>query len=139
VQGVADATEEEIDAGRLWSLFEQEYFGEGALALIEHRLEAAGAGGRVRIDASVRFAGERRDIAGEGAGPIEAFVDALRKELGIDVHVADFAEHALGEGEDALAVAFVELRRAAGTAWGAARHRSIVAASLEAVVSAANR
>lgn len=140
VQVVADSTEEEIGAARLWALFEREYFGEGALALVEHRLEPAGAGGRMRIEASVRFEGELRRIAGEGAGPIAAFVEALRKELGVDVHVADFAEHALGEGEDALAAAFVELRRSDGTtAWGAARHRSIVAASLEAVVSAANR
>ncbi len=140
VQAVADADEQEIDAARLWTLFEREYFGEGGLALVEHRMEPAGAGGRMRIDASVRYEGELRRIAGEGAGPIEAFVEALRKELGIDVHVADFAEHALGAGEDALAVAYVELRRPDGTTrWGAARHRSIVAASLEAVVSAANR
>jgi 2-isopropylmalate synthase len=88
----------------------------------------------------VRWQGEPRALSGEGGGPIDAFVGALRKELGVDVHVADYAEHALGEGEDALAAAYVELRRPDGeTAWGAARHRSIVAASLEAVVSAANR
>jgi hypothetical protein len=80
----------------------------------------------------------RRRVGARG-GP-RAFVTALRKELGVDVHVADYAEHALGEGEDALAAAYVELRRPDGeTTWGAALHRSIVAAGLEAVVSAANR
>jgi 2-isopropylmalate synthase len=140
VQAVADRSEEEIDAVQLWELFEREYFGEGALALLEHRLEPAGDGGRTRIDASVRCDGQLRRITGEGAGPIEAFVDALRKQLDIDIHVGDFAEHALGDGEDALAVAYVELRRPDGTTrWGAARHRSIVTASLEAVVRAAQR
>jgi len=140
VQVVADRSEEEVDAERLWALFEREYFGEGALALVDHRLEPADAGGRTRIHANVRSDGERRRITGEGAGPIEAFIDALRRELGVELHVADFTEHALGAGEDALAVAYVELRRPDGTTrWGAARHRSIVAASLEAVVSAANR
>jgi len=140
VQVVADRSEEEVDAERLWALFEREYFGEGALALVDHRLEPADAGGRTRIHANVRSDGEWRRITGEGAGPIEAFIDALRKELGIELHVTDFAEHALGAGEDALAVAYVELRRRDGTTrWGAARHHSIVTASLEAVVSAANR
>ncbi len=140
VQVVADRSEEEVDAERLWALFEREYFGEGALALVDHRLEPTDAGGRTRIHANVRSDGEWRRITGEGAGPIEAFIDALRRELGAELHVTDFAEHALGAGEDALAVAYVELRRPDGTTrWGAARHRSIVAASLEAVVSAANR
>jgi len=138
VQAVADASEEEIGSAQLWSLFEREYLGEGALALVEHRVVPVD--GRVRVEATVRHEGALRRIAGEGAGPIDAFVTAIRKELGVDAHVADYAEHALGEGEDALAVAYLELRRPdGGTVWGAARHRSIVTASLEAVVSAANR
>ena len=140
VQAVADASGEEIGSDRLAALFEREYLDEGSLALVEHVVEPDGPDGRVRVTAVVRAAGVLRQVAGEGAGPIDAFVTALRKELGVDVHVADYAEHALGEGEDALAIAYVELRRPDGTtAWGAARHRSIVAASLEAVVSAANR
>jgi 2-isopropylmalate synthase len=140
VQALADASEEEIGSEQLASLFEREYLGEGVLALVEHRVAPEGEDGRVRVDATVRCDGAVRRIAGEGAGPIDAFVTALRKELGVDAHVADYAEHALGEGEDALAAAYVELRRPDGaTIWGAARHRSIVTASLEAVVSAANR
>ncbi|HSJ99105.1 MAG TPA: 2-isopropylmalate synthase [Myxococcota bacterium] len=140
VQAVADAGEEEIGSEQLGSLFEREYLGEGTLALVGHRVAPEAGDGRVRVEATVRCQGALRRIAGEGAGPIDAFVAALRKELGVDVHVADYAEHALGEGEDALAAAYVELRRPdGGTTWGAARHRSIVAAGLEAVVSAANR
>jgi 2-isopropylmalate synthase len=140
VQAEADASEEEIESARVWALFEREYLGEGPLALVEHRVvPEAGAAG-VRVEAAVRWQGVARTIAGVGAGPIEAFVSALCKELGVEVHVTDFAEHAMGAGEDALAAAYVELRRPDGTTrWGVARHRSIVTASLEAVVSAANR
>jgi 2-isopropylmalate synthase len=140
VQAVTDASEEELDSERLWALFERTYLDEGPLALVEHRVEPAGPDGRVRVEALVRWQGTLRRVAGDGAGPIDAFVGALRKELGLDVHVADYAEHALGEGEDALAAAYVALRRPDGsTTWGAARHRSIVTAGLEAVVSAARR
>lgn len=140
VQRVADASEEEIGSAALRALFEREYLDEGVLALIEHQVGQEGPGGRVRVDATVRWQGTLRAIAGEGAGPIDAFVAALRKELGVDAHVTDYAEHAVGEGEDALAAAYVELRGAdGGTRWGAALHRSIAAAGLAAVVSAVNR
>jgi 2-isopropylmalate synthase len=140
VQAVADAREEEIGSEALRALFEREYLGEGALALVDHQVGHEAPDGRVRVEATVRWQGALRSIAGEGAGPIDAFVTALRKALGVDAHVADYAEHAVGEGEDALAAAYVELRRPGGeTTWGAALHRSIVAAGLEAVVSAANR
>jgi 2-isopropylmalate synthase len=140
VQEVADASEEEIPAALLWEIFEREYLDEGPLALVEHRVQPAGDSGRVVLSARLREHGRIVRVEGEGDGPIDAFVGALRKELGLDVHVSDYAEHALGAGEDAVAGAYVELRAPDGTcAWGFARHRSIVAASLEAVVCAANR
>jgi 2-isopropylmalate synthase len=140
VQQQADDREEEIPSELLWQLFEREYLDEGSLALVEHRVEPAGSDGRVVVSATLRSRGEPIRVRGEGTGPIDAFVAALRKEAGVDVHVRDYAEHALGSGEDAAAAAYVELVGADGAAsWGFARHRSIVAASLEAVVSAVNR
>ena len=140
VQAVADSSEEEIPSPVLFALFEREYLGEGPLALVEHRVEPADGGRSVGVSAVLRRGGELVRARGAGNGPIDAFVSALRKDLGFDVHVADYVEHALGHGEDASAVAYVELRLPDGaTIWGAGRDRSIVAASLEAVVSALNR
>jgi 2-isopropylmalate synthase len=139
VQRLADRTGEEVDSAQLLASFEREYLDEGSLALVEHRIEPDGAG-RVGITAVVRAEGRLARVRGEGSGPIDAFVAALRKDLGRDLHVVDYAEHSLGEGEDARAMAYVALRDPGGrTAWGAGRHPSIVAASLEAVLSAASR
>jgi 2-isopropylmalate synthase len=139
VQRLADRTGEEVDSAQLLASFEREYLDEGSLALVEHRIEPDGAG-RVGITAVVRADGRLARVRGEGSGPIDAFVAALRKDLGRDLHVVDYAEHSLGEGEDARAMAYVALRDPGGrTAWGAGRHPSIVAASLEAVLSAASR
>jgi 2-isopropylmalate synthase len=140
VQAVADSSEEEIPSSRLFDLFVREYLGEGPVALVEHRVEPAGEGKGVVVSALLRRHGELVRVRGAGNGPIDAFVGALRGDLGLDVRVCDYAEHALGAGEDASAAAYVELRGLDGsTAWGAARHPSLVAASLEAVVSALNR
>ncbi|MBI2325605.1 MAG: 2-isopropylmalate synthase, partial [Chloroflexi bacterium] len=89
---------------------------------------------RVRVDAEVHR------IRGEGNGPIAAFVHALRGDLGLDIEVLDYAEHALNAGTDASAVAYVEARDAAGQVrWGIGIDTSILTASLRAVLSAAVR
>jgi 2-isopropylmalate synthase len=140
VQSVTDASEEEVGSKQLLDLFEREYLArDGRFELVDHAGSPL-AGGRVEVRAKLRADGRLRRLRGEGTGPIDAFIAALRDGLRIDVHVVDYAEHALGHGEDAAAVAYVELRGADGrSVWGAGRHRSIVAASLEAVVCAVNR
>ena len=140
VQDVTDASEEEVSSKQLGDLFERAYLlPEGRFELIDHA-ESPLAGDRIEVRAKLRVDGSVRRIRGEGAGPIDAFVAALRHGTQLDVHVVDYAEHALGHGEDAVAVAYVEVRDAGGhTTWGAGRHASIVRASLEAVTSAANR
>ncbi|MDJ0867814.1 MAG: 2-isopropylmalate synthase [Myxococcota bacterium] len=140
IQSITDATEEEVSSDAVWGAFEAQYLDEGPLAIVSHASTPLDGGARVGLEAVVQDRGAVRHIKGTGTGPIDAFVAALRAECDIDVHVADFSEHAAGEGEDAVAVAYVEVALPeGGTVWGVGRHRSIVTASLEAVVSAVNR
>ncbi len=54
--------------------------------------------------------------------------------------VADYSEHSLQQGSDATAICYMEVENGLGKRWfGAGINSNIVAASLEAVVSAANR
>ena len=77
---------------------------------------------------------------GEGNGPIDALVGALRADLGVTFEVKDYSEHALTSGSGASAVAYVEAEGTDGTTWwGVGMDSSILDASLAAVVSAANR
>ena len=140
VQAVTDASEEEISSKTLLDLFEREYQAAGArIELVDHA-ESPLAGGRVEVRAKLRVDGKQRRVRGEGTGPIDAFVAALRKGCDVDVHVLDYSEHAIGDGEDAAAIAYVQVRDAEGrTSWGVGRRRSIVGASLDAVVGAVNR
>ena len=93
-----------------------------------------------RIVAHLVVDGVARSVSGTGNGPIAAFVDALRRELGAQVDVVDYAEHALGQGADATAVAYVETLSVDGTLrWGVGVHANIITASLRAVLSALDR
>jgi 2-isopropylmalate synthase len=67
-------------------------------------------------------------------------VHGLAKALGADVHLVDYGEHALGDGADAEAAAYVGLRGPDGRIhFGAGRDRDIVKASLAAACKALDR
>jgi 2-isopropylmalate synthase len=84
--------------------------------------------------------GKEIEIHGKGNGPIDAFMDAMKKEAGVDLKVIDYREHSVGLGADATAVAFLETRTpTGGTVFGVGMDPNIVQASLKAIVCAANR
>ena len=79
-------------------------------------------------------------IDGAGNGPIDAFVDALKRAFGVDFAFIDYHEHAIGRGADANAVSYVEIEDPAGRrVHGVGLDPDIVTASLKAALSAVLR
>ena len=76
-------------------------------------------------------------IGARGNGPIDAFVTAL-EELGMDVHVLDYAEHALSSGRDATAASYVECDVDGQVLWGCGIDPSTIRSAFNAVISAVN-
>ncbi len=139
IQTIVEDTGTEITPAELWAAFEAEYFpAHAALRLNSHEV-VTGTGG-TRVTARLLVGGTAIEIAGDGNGPLSAFVHGLAKDLGVAVNVHDYAEHAVSAGSDAQAVAYVEAADADGAVcWGIGIDDSIIAASLKAVVSALNR
>ena len=141
VQEIADGTGKEITPERIWRAFEETYLEGGPFTFIEHRSRPDSHASEIRLlDAKVRLRNQEREIQGKGNGPIDAYVNALRRSYGIQVRLLDFHEHAVGGGADAQAAAYVELVNGSGEqCWGVGLHPNIVVASLRAVTSAVNR
>jgi 2-isopropylmalate synthase len=139
VQAITEASGTVIGSGQMWDVFSETYLPEDAgLRLITS--EVSTGGGHTTVTAQLLVDGAHRTVKGEGNGPIDALVSALRTELGVVLEVKDYSEHALTEGSSASAVAYIECAGADGTTWwGVGRDSSILDASLSAVVSAANR
>jgi 2-isopropylmalate synthase len=97
------------------------------------------AGTPCTIDATLTDGVAARTVYGDGTGPIDAFVDGVRRAFGIDVHVRDYYEHAVRAGEDASAVSYVEVAVDGVSVWGVGIDPNIVTASLAAIVSAISR
>ncbi|MFT3665825.1 2-isopropylmalate synthase [Piscinibacter sp.] len=137
VQAVTDDSGKEVDAAQLRAIFDREY-GIDAPGVVQVAVREAGPE-RVAIEAGVRLDGAVHTVSGQGTGPIDAFVAGLAQRAGVAIRVLDYHEHAVGEGADARAVAYLELRIGEQTLFGVGIDRNIVNASLHAVVSGLRR
>jgi 2-isopropylmalate synthase len=139
VQEVTEESGTVIQPGEMWDVFSQTYLPEEAgVRLLASEMTTGG--GRTTVTAQLLVDGEPRTVMGEGNGPIDALVGALRADLDVAFEVKDYTEHALTSGSGASAVAYVEAEGSDGaTWWGVGMDSSILDASLAAVVSAANR
>jgi 2-isopropylmalate synthase len=128
----------------MWDAFQAEYLPESPrLTLTSHELRSDSAG-RTTITAQLVVNGEHVTVSGEGNGPIDAFVHGLRDGLGATLDVIDYAEHAMGQGSEATAVAYVETRQPTSATqqrvlWGVGTDDNIITASLRAVLNAHER
>jgi len=139
VQAITDATGKELTAADLHAAFQREYVAPDApIAYIDHRTGHAN-GVQEQLTARLAIDGVETLVAGTGNGPVDAFVHGLREQLGLDVHVLAYHEHATGSGEDATAVAYVQLRAGAASVYGVGLDPNIVTATLKAVTAAIDR
>jgi 2-isopropylmalate synthase len=139
VQAVMDVQGRELSAGDLWAIFEREY-GLERPAQIDHQTITEVAAGGVSLRATVHEGGRSVALAGQGNGPVDAFVAALAAATGSALRVLDYHEHAIGAGAQARAAAYLELRVGDGrTLFGVGIDANIVTASMKAVLSGLRR
>jgi len=146
VQEHTDATGAEVTSEELWRIFVDEYLPAPEDAPLERwgrfSLRSTKAtsheDGPDTLTVELLDDGEPVTLHGEGNGPIAAFLAALESH-GVKVSVLDYAEHALSEGGDATAAAYVECAVGDDVLWGVGIDPSITTASLKAIISAVNR
>ncbi len=141
IQHITEDSGTEISPVVMWDAFQSEYLTAlPRFQLDSHELRSESATGRTRITAQLVIDGGRVTIDGEGNGPIDAFVRALRSGIGATLDVVDYAEHATGQGSEATAVAYVETSSPEhGVLWGVGLDPNIITASLRAVLNAHDR
>lgn len=93
--------------------------------------------------AKVRFSdhGTEKIFEGVGNGPIDAVQKGLEKELGIEIRVLDYSEHALSSGSGAQAASYIHLLdvKTGRTTYGVGISSNITRASIRGIFSAVNR
>lgn len=93
-------------------------------------------GGRAHTRIALRIDDDEVSIHTE-VGPVEALTNALAAG-GIDVEVLSLRQTSVGAGSQSEELTLVEFRAGADVRWAAGRDRSVLAATLAAVMAAAN-
>jgi len=129
----------EVTAAELKAMFWREYV-ERAMPWQLESFETESKNGVVRCRAQLIRDGQPVKLSGEGNGPLAALVHGFSK-IGVPrFEIANYSEHALSSGEEAVAIAYIQIKHADGkTRWGAGVDTNIELASVRAVLSALNR
>ena len=129
----------EVSGAELKQMFWREYIERKSPWQLK-KFETESKNGIVRCRAKVLRAGQPVELAGQGNGPLAALVHGFGK-IGVPrFEIANYSEHALGSGEAAAAIAYIQIKTADGKSrWGAGVDTNIELASVRAVLSALNR
>ncbi|MDQ0633857.1 2-isopropylmalate synthase [Arthrobacter pascens] len=144
IQRRTDTVGGEVSGAQLWQIFQDEYLPSGktdgqwgrySLGAVKTETDEDGG---MTLHASLAVDGVQVLRTGTGNGPIAALLSILRED-GVDVRVLDYSEHALSEGGNALAAAYVECAVGERVLWGIGIDANTSMSSLKAVISAVNR
>jgi 2-isopropylmalate synthase len=140
-QAQMDRDGKELTSDGLWALFRRTYGLENApVALLSQQMAPTSKTERALTAILKKADGSTMTVEGAGNGPIDAFVDALKRAFNVDFSFIDYHEHAVGRGANATAASYVELQDRNGEiVHGVGMDPNIVTASLKAVLSGVMR
>ena len=129
----------EVSGAELKAMFWKEYV-ERDLPWSLKNFETESKNGVVKCRAKLLRDGQPVEFSGEGNGPLAALVHGLMMAGVPRFEIVNYSEHALSSGEEAAAIAYIQIKTAGvKTRWGAGVDTNIELASVRAVLSALNR
>lgn len=139
VKRVSDRQHREMQADDILAIFMENYvnFFEPLDVVEAHFKQEGGIVATITV-----FNGGREEhvFTARGNGRLDAVSNALKQNLGLDYSIIKYQEHAIEQGSASKAIAYVGIRTLGGLiSWGAGTHDDIMAASVNALVSAINR
>jgi 2-isopropylmalate synthase len=140
VQELADSEGRELHADDIWEVFQRVYRVNTPqhFQLLDYEETRAANGDRI-FAGKISVDGKAQSVSGRGNGLISSVISTLGEAFGLSLDVADYTEHAIGQGSSVRAAAYVECSTPAGkTVWGVGIDEDVATASVRAVLSAAN-
>jgi 2-isopropylmalate synthase len=129
----------EVTGAELKAMFWHEYVDRNSPWQLEG-FETESRNGVVNCQARLLRDGRPVELQGQGNGPLAALVHGFGTAGMPKFEITAYKEHALGSGEEAAAIAYIQIRDQAGRSrWGVGVDTNIELASVRAVLSALNR
>ncbi len=144
VQAETERTGHELPTQRILELFQENYIAATApYQLIRHAFrETVDETGRSHVcfTGTLRHTDTVFEVSGEGNGPIDAFFNSIHGQKMDRFTFIDYKEHAISDGSDSMAVAYIHLRDKDGKdVFGVGVDHNINLAPLRGILSAINR
>ena len=128
----------EINPDQIWDLFNMHYLESKKVISLEN-FKFEKHEGREFFTAQIDYFGKEIPISGEGDGILDALVEALKNSINIDLEIMEYGEHALGQGADAEAVTYIQIRYEDRRYSGVAISKDIVTSSINAFMGATSQ
>ena len=130
----------EVSGAELKAMFWQEYV-ERVSPWRLGNFRTYSENGRVNCHGTLYYNEVQTGINGNGNGPLAALVNGICQLSNVThFEINNYSEHALSSGEEASAIAYIQIKTANGQLrWGAGVDTNIELASVRAVLSALNR
>ncbi len=137
VKHVSDVLHKELSAQEVYDVFCEKFININMpLELVDYHFTRKP---EMNVDLTIKFNGEDKVVTSTGNGRLDAVSNALKGVTGIDFSNLTYSEHALTEGSSSQAVCYVSITMPNGQVrWGAGIHDDIIAASINALISAIN-
>lgn len=134
----------ELKPQRILELFQENYIAAfSPYQLLKHAFQETvdeDGTSHVRFTGTLRHTDTTFEVTGEGNGPIDAFFNAIHGQKMDRFTFIDYKEHAISDGSDSMAVAYIHLRDKDGKdVFGVGVDHNINLAPLRGILSAINR
>lgn len=142
IQKIADQSGKELEAELIWETFNKTYIKvEGKYEYLNHEIISKNdKNGQIdEITLSLNIKGKTHTLSGKGNGPIDSFINALSKNLDLNLKVSDYKQNAIASGSDASAAAYIELAIKDQILWGIGINQNTIVASFQAIINGLNR
>ena len=138
VKGVSDRKHQELAPGEIYQIFEDHYVcPRSVFHIADYSFKQAEDG--IAAQVPIEQNKERRVIETTGNGRLDAVSNAIKLYFGITYELNVYEEHAVSRGSSSKAAAYVGIMNQGNMFWGVGIDEDIMASSIEALVSAANK
>lgn len=137
VKSVSDHLHKELQPSEVFDIFKKTYvnISDRVKILEAHFAQING----IEATVTISFDGKTSVVKESGNGRLDAVSNAIKKAMCIDYTISTYTEHALEQGSNSQAVAYVGISTNNETVFGTGIDNDIMSASVNALVSAINR
>lgn len=138
IKNISDHEHRELKSAEVAEVFERDYVNyENPIALVDYTFDKTDGG--ILVSLTLEAGGKKQIVAGTGNGQFNAAASAIKRAYGIEFKTVTYTEHALSDGSNAAAAAYVGLESKGERYFAAGIDTDIMTASIKALIGAANK